>query len=62
MFNFSDREQAFQLKLEQAERLRVVLDSSAPYRETGASNDMPLPAGGVRLALKPYSAIYYLVG
>ncbi len=62
VFNFSDREQTFQMKLENAKKYRVLLDSNAPYRETGATGDMPLPADGVELALRPYTAVYYLVG
>lgn len=62
VFNFSDREQTFHMKLENAKKYCVLLDSNAPYQETGATGDMPLPAGGVELALKPYTAIYYLVG
>lgn len=62
VFNFSDREQTFHMKLENAKKYRVLLDSNAPYQETGATGDIPLPAGGVELALKPYTAIYYLVG
>ena len=62
VFNFSDREQTFHMKLENAKKYRVLLDSSAPYQETGATGDMSLPTGGVELALKPYMAVYYLVG
>ena len=62
VFNFSDREQTSHMKLENAKKYCVLLDSNAPYQETGATGDMPLPAGGVELALKPYTAIYYLVG
>ena len=50
------------MKLENAKKYRVLLDSSAPYQETGATGDMSLPTGGVELALKPYMAVYYLVG
>lgn len=61
VFNFSDKAQTFQLRLENAKTYRVLLDSTAPYRETGATGKMALPADGVELALKPYTAIYFLV-
>lgn len=62
VFNFSDQEQTFRMKLENAKKYHVLLDSNAPYQETGATGDMPLTADGVELVLKPYTAIYYLVG
>ena len=61
VFNFSSREQTFRLKLENAKKYRVLLDSNAAYKQTGATGDIPLPAGGVELRLKPCTAIYYLV-
>ena len=60
MFNFSDREQDFRLKLEGVQTLQVLLDSGAPYRETGGGARLPLPPEGVELRLKPYCALYYI--
>ena len=61
VFNFSDKAQTFLLNPEQAKKYRVLLSSGAPYRETGATGDMPLPSEGVELELNPYAGIYLLL-
>ena len=60
VFNFSRQEQPFHLRLEGAQRLRVLLDSGAAYGESGGGASLPLPAEGLELRLRPYGAVYYL--
>lgn len=60
VFNFSRQEQPFRLRLEGAQRLRVLLDSGAAYGESGGGACLPLPAEGLELRLRPYGAVYYL--
>lgn len=60
VFNFSRQEQPFRLRLEGAQRLRVLLDSGAVYGESGGGACLSLPQSGVELRLRPYGAVYYL--